>query len=261
MRNPLPLLIIDLDDTLVDTSHVYWLSRSKFVDALTAHGIDPIEAVELFEEQDALNLQDMGFSPERYSKTMADVYDRLVTVGRLAPRKDLAADLLAHGRIVIDQLPELIAGAREVLDWAQKRFQLVLLTRGFELLQMQKIAHAAIAEFFDEINVVGTKGPEQFADLMRKHKSEPSQTWVLGDSIRSDINPAMHAGANAILYAYSHHSYYWRQEYGVVPEGYFYKIDYLPETISILENPAAHARVSPQQWIDAMSLSPHPGAR
>jgi putative hydrolase of the HAD superfamily len=255
VRRKKPLLVVDLDDTLVDTSHVYWTARSGFVEALAKRGVDSVAAIEFFEEQDASNMRAMGFDPERYTKTMLDVYRRLVDSGELGADQALADECRSHGRIVIDQLPALIGGARELLTWAHDHFRVIK-----ESLQKRKIAHSSIGEYFDEINIVSTKGPEQFAQLISAHDARPNDTWVIGDSIRSDVNPAIHVGANAILYAYSHHSYYWRQEYGVVPEGCFHKVDDLADAVQILRDPTSWPRITPEQWSKSMADLAHPGA-
>lgn len=248
MSGSLPLLVLDLDDTLVDTSDVYWTSRSQFVDTLSRYGIDPHAALELFEEQDAENMREMGFHPSRYGKTMRDVYASLVREGKLPHDSQLAADLQLHGQIVVDQLPELLSGAKDLLGWASSRFKLLLLTRGIEDIQHRKISYLKIVAFFDEIRVVRTKGAQELRDLIADHHGNPSETWVVGDSIRSDINPALEVGANPILFAYRHHSYYWRQEYGSTPLGSFYKVESLLDVICVLQSPSSYKRITPQDW-------------
>jgi putative hydrolase of the HAD superfamily len=254
------VLVLDLDDTLVDTSHVYWLSRSRFVTALTAHGIDPVEAVERFEAQDSFNMNEMGFSPARYQKTMADVYGELVRAGKLKQDNELASELSAAGQLVLNELPELIEGSIELLAWARERFAVILLTRGVEALQQRKILHLGLSPYLDEIRIVRQKGPEEFAQVIAAHNVPAHQAWVIGDSIRSDINPAIRVGARPVLYAYRHHSYYWRQEYGVLPEGPFFRIKRLVDAIPLLENPSEHAMISAREWMDSTAALPHPGA-
>ncbi len=57
----------------------------------------------------------------------------------------------------------------------------------------------------------------------------PEKTWIIGDSIKSDINPGVETGANCFLYVYHHHKYSWLQEYGCTPIGPFYKVKSLAE--------------------------------
>jgi putative hydrolase of the HAD superfamily len=253
MNDKSQLLILDLDDTLIDTSHVYWISRARFINALIAKGIDGNILLEMFELQDEKNMQSMGFAPERYEKTMLDVYEHLIFEEKIARDELLAEELRQSGRVLINQLPELITGATELLRWARDRFKLILFTRGTATLQRRKIVNLGIERYFDDIQIVSKKEPADFQRLVNMHGYSPETTWVIGDSIRSDINPALQLGANAILYAYSHHSYYWRQEYGVVPLGSFYKVETLEEAMGVLDKPHDHFLTSPSIWLESLS--------
>lgn len=253
------LVIFDLDDTLVDTSHVYWAARQGFIDALAEQGIDASFLLELFENIDEENIKIFGFVPERYGHTMMEAYERLVRAERLNRSSVVEERLRQCGQIVVTQLPELIEGAKKLLSWASERFKLVLMTRGVEVLQTKKIAYVEIAEYFDDVRIVATKDASHFRSLISDSGYTPQNTWVIGDSIRSDINPALEVGAKCILYVYTHHSYYWRQEYGVSPTHPFFTVDELEKAISILENPRAAKMITPSEWnntIAAQSANP-----
>ena len=112
------LIIFDLDDTLVDTSHVYWVARTQFIDLLTGYGLDPMFVLEEFEEIDDANIRAHGFIPERYALTMLDTYQRLVHKGMIFQSTGLEDDIRECGRIVFDHLPELIDGRTICFKWA-----------------------------------------------------------------------------------------------------------------------------------------------
>lgn len=97
---------------------------------------------------------------------------------------------------------------------------------------------------FDRVEVVEGKTAALFRRLIAEMHVPPSECWIIGDSVRSDINPGIEAGANCILYLYTHHSYYWRQEYGDAPRGSFYLARTLLEALEILRNPHVAARIS-----------------
>ncbi len=243
------LIIFDLDDTLVDTSHVYWIAREGFINTLMKSGkVDSAYVLELFESIDEKNMKKMGFVPERYGHTMQEAYEFLVEEGRVLRDPQIEYEIRAHGQIVLNQLPDLIEGARQLLVWASKRFNLVLMTRGVEPLQKRKIIYSEIAQYFNDIRIVSQKDASHFKEVISDAGAVPENTWVIGDSIRSDINPAIEAGTKAILFQYTHHSYYWRQEYGVVPIDSFFRINNLMEAIPILENPSAVKKTTPKEW-------------
>lgn len=230
-------MIFDLDDTLVDTSDVYYRARTCFLDVLRRVGIAPNLALKRFEEIESSHIAEYGFAPERYGKSMQVTYDMLARECGLSAREDIKKRLEECGRIVIEECPQLIDGALEVLDWASKRYEMCLVTRGIADLQLRKTARVGISQYFKRIEVVAQKDADVLRRIIEKEGSAPSATWVIGDSIKSDINPAVEVGARCILYLYTHASYHWQQEYGDIPKGPFYVAKTLPEIRDIIEAP------------------------
>src|SRR5882762_8070161 len=239
------LAIFDLDDTLVDTSHIYWESRSAFLQCLAENGFDREEVLEYFEEIDGGHIAQYGYVPERYEKSMFVAYRGLCERAKLVPDEQLASCIRDAGRIVQQKMPDLIGGAIELLDGARALgMRVVLVTRGVESVQQSKIRAHDLAHHFDRVEIVQAKDAALFRRVMIESGFSEADTWIIGDSVRSDINPGVQAGANCILYLYTHHSYYWRQEYGVTPLGAFYIAQDLKDVLPILCNPKSGQRVN-----------------
>lgn len=168
------------------------------------------------------------------------VYLRLA----LQPSADTLAQINSCGQIVLEQYPHLIDGAFPLLDWASRHFELCLLTRGVVQLQMSKVEHVGISKYFRHIEVVNEKNCYTVSRLIETMGMTPSTTWVIGDSVKSDVNPGVEAGAKCILYVYTHHSYRWEQEYGTAAKGPFYKADKLMDIRKILESPEHYKMVT-----------------
>jgi putative hydrolase of the HAD superfamily len=239
-----PVIVFDLDDTLVDTSHVYWVARSSFVNIMVAHGIDATQVLQKFEELDGQNMMSMGFAPGRYGKSMRDTYQWFIGNSDLVPSAQLEKLIDDAGGLIFVQLPELIDGAKELLEWCSTRFDLVLLTRGLLNLQLKKIEHCNLGQYFRSIKVVSEKGASEFEEIITDAGHTLNDAWVIGDSIKSDINPGLDLGLKCILFVYAHHSYYWQQEYGHIPKGYFYSISRLVDAVNILQHPDMVKKVS-----------------
>jgi putative hydrolase of the HAD superfamily len=231
--------IFDLDDTLVDTSHVYWLSRTAFLDCVSQAGFDRELALASFEDIDSKNIVEHGYLPERYERSMLDTYRLLCErQARDLDAKVLAAIRLA-GSIVREQVPSLIPAAIELVEGARALgYFVVLLTRGVRDVQQRKLHMHNLAAHFEMVEIVAKKDAKTLKRVMDEIGVSGPSCWVIGDSIKSDINPAIEAGANGILYLYTHHAYYWRQEYGVEPLGQFYLAHDLPEVLRILTSPS-----------------------
>jgi len=231
------LIIFDLDDTLVDTSETYWQARTRFVRLLALEGFNPEAVTEHFEEVDTTYIAEYGVVPERYGKSMITTCQQLFAQVNRVPPQSLLQEISSCGNLIMERLPALIEGADELLDWASNHFELALLTRGIDALQQRKIKAAAIEHYFHMTKVVDKKDAAAFREVMSNTGYSASNTWVIGDSVKSDINPGNEAGAKCILYEYSHPEYFWRQEYGTVATGKFYKVHSLRDVAAILNSP------------------------
>lgn len=228
------LLIFDLDDTLVDTSEVYWSARQRFVRVMQRQGFEPTEVVREFEEVDKSHIEIFGYVPERYERSMKATYVALERKYQRSATKDLEEEIGKCGKIIINRMPELIEGARELLAWTYKKFELALLTRGIPELQDRKLTHAKIKQYFTVIKVVPVKRAIEFQELVDELGQNVDSSWIIGDSIKSDINPGLEIGAHCILYEYSHPHYIWQQEYGEIAKGKFFRIRRLFDAKDIL---------------------------
>jgi putative hydrolase of the HAD superfamily len=237
--------IFDLDDTLVDTSHIYWLSRSAFLDCMAQAGFDRDVSLAAFEDIDAKNILEYGYVPERYGHSMLTAYSELCAQlgAEVLPR--MVEQIQRAGEMVRDNVPALIPGAIELVEGARALgYFVVLLTRGVYQVQQKKLELRDLARHFERVEIVAKKNADSFKEIIKSIGIRAADCWVIGDSVRSDINPAIQAGANGILYLYTHHSYYWRQEYGVEPLGEFHLARDLREVLRILESPSEVPRIT-----------------
>lgn len=93
-------------------------------------------------------------------------------------------------------------------------------------------------DYFDFIKVVSQKNANVFSNFLQDIGYHPKNTWIIGDSIKSDINPGIEVGAKCIFYVYKHPHYYWIQDYEYYTLGSFYKVYKLHEIRNILEAPS-----------------------
>lgn len=237
-------IIFDLDDTLIDTSHTFWEARTRFANLFSSYSISKSEVVEIFESVDAANMNTYGLKPQRYGVSMKVASEKIIESYGIKTASNFDRKLKKYSSIIENTIPELIDGAVDLLDWASKNFRVSLLTRGIEELQTKKIHHHRLEQYFEAIKVVDKKDKEEFEDFLEEINVAPSDCWVVGDSIKSDINPALSLNISSILFLYSHHSYFWRQEYGAEASGEFYLANNLSEVKDILTSPSSFLRYS-----------------
>lgn len=239
------LAIFDLDDTLIDTSDVYWRSRTTFLNTMERAGFERNTVLEDFESIDASNINVYGYVPERYEISMVATYADLCRSRGIELAPHVVESVRRAAKIVQSEPPALIPGAVQLLDGARAEgLDVVLVTRGVDEVQRRKITEHQLGGHFDRIEVVSKKDAALFRHFIAEAHISPSNCWIIGDSVRSDINPGIEAGANCILYLYTHHSYYWRQEYGDIPLGKFYIAHSLFEALEILRDPHVSSPVA-----------------
>jgi putative hydrolase of the HAD superfamily len=114
---------------------------------------------------------------------------------------------------------ELLPGVVETLPELASRHRLILMTKGNETEQADKLMRSGLAEYFAAVEIPREKNPEAYRAVCARHELTPHTTWMIGNSPKSDINPALAAGLHAI---YIHHPHTWVLEHeglDAAPEG------------------------------------------
>ncbi|WP_343069925.1 HAD family hydrolase [Jannaschia sp. Os4] len=180
----------DADDTLWHTERLFRLTQERFADLLAEH----VEAGHLMERllaAERRNLGAYGFGVKGFVLSMIETAIE-ATDGRVpAP---VIAELLAAGREMLAHPIELKPHAGEVVERLARDHRLVLITKGDLLDQERKLAQSGLGEAFDAVEIVSDK----VASVYARAFSEPERAVMVGDSMKSDIVPAIAAGAWAL---------------------------------------------------------------
>lgn len=185
------LICLDADDTLWHNMRHFKAAEQAFTDLVTPFtdaGV-PLAHLHAVEER---NLALYGYGAKSFTLSMIETATQL-----LGDRLTAAtvADLLAVGRTLLAHPVELLPGTREILEALAQRGRLVLVTKGDLLHQEAKIAASGVGELFSGIEIVSDKTVTTFQTLFRKYGVAAEGTVMAGDSMRSDILPALAAGA------------------------------------------------------------------
>jgi putative hydrolase of the HAD superfamily len=87
----------------------------------------------------------------------------------------------------------------ETLQYLSERHRLVLVTKGAMVEQSGKIERSRLKEYFAAVEIVAEKDPAAYTRIIEKYKLDRTVTWMVGNSPRSDINPALAVGLNAVF--------------------------------------------------------------
>lgn len=205
-------LLFDADDTLWENNVYFERAIAAFI-SYVDHEVHTVDEV-----RDHLNkierqtVAQHGYGLKSFRRSLIRCFEEL-TAAPLTTEK--------HHRIVsfvnsiADQKMELLTGVAETLPVLASRHHLMVVTKGDREEQREKLERSGIASYFRDVEVLVEKQVSAYRELVAKHNCDSANTWMIGNSPKSDINPALAAGLNAVFVP--HHST-WVLEHEVVDQ-------------------------------------------
>lgn len=190
-------LLVDADDTLWENNIYFEQAIHTFMDFLNHSSLQAAEVREVLNEIE----RDMGYGSANFTKSLVETYRRLA---ERAVTDDDLAQVRSFGEAIFHHPIELMSGVEETLAYLAPRHQLILLTKGDEEEQKLKIENSGLAAYFTSTLIVAEKDVAVYHTLVQELHLDATLTWMIGNSPRSDINPALAAGLNAIFIPHPH---------------------------------------------------------
>ncbi len=191
-------LLIDADDTLWEGSIYYLECSHRFRVYMATFGCDPDEALRELRAAELEAVPDFGYGPPGFCHGLEVACQRLLTrISRPAGPDELAA-ARAFGEPMLEAPMVLLPDVRPTLQALRPSSWLLLLTKGSPTVQRGKIERSALAPLFDTIRIEQEKDAAVYHRLMDEFGLDPENSWMIGNSPRSDINAANAAGLRAI---------------------------------------------------------------
>ena len=199
-------LIVDADDTLWENNIYFERAFDDFIDFLDHSTLLPEEVRAVLDEIELVNNKTHGYGSKNFARNLGQCYERLVE--REIRPNDIPTILALAERIIQHPL-ELIEGVPETLEYLASHHDLTLFTKGHPEEQKLKIDRSELGIFFGHTAIVKEKDASSYAALVEERKMAPDVTWMIGNSPKSDVNPALAAGLNAV---YVPHERTWHLE-------------------------------------------------
>ncbi len=204
---PVTTLLIDADDTLWENNVYFEQVREQFLHWMADRGFSVIEVQETFVRIEHENIQKNGYGGENFIASLKDTFLFLQPVGAANEGGLQQIDAMAE---TVRQHPiQLLDGVRGSLELLSQRYQTILFTKGSLAEQSRKIEASGLSGLFRAIEIVKEKSLDTFQDVIVRHRLSKPHTWMVGNSPRSDINPAIAAGIRAF---YIPHAWTWERE-------------------------------------------------
>jgi len=194
-------LLIDADDTLWENNIYFERAFDDFVAFLDHSSLQPREVRAVLDEIEEANNRIHGYGTLNFARNLRQCYEHLAE--RAVGPEDLATVMSFAGRILECPM-EAIKGVAETLAWLSSRHDLTLFTKGHPEEQKLKIDRSGLGRFFNHTAIVKEKDAPAYRRLVEERGLDPPRTWMIGNSPKSDINPALEAGLNAVFIPHAH---------------------------------------------------------
>jgi putative hydrolase of the HAD superfamily len=189
-------LLIDADDTLWENNVYFERAIAAFIGYLNHEICTPAEVRAALNAVERETILAHGYGLSSFTRSLVTCFERL----SCSPfTEEKRRRVLSFAQSVADQEIELLPGVEVTLAELSTRHQLILMTKGNRAEQADKLARSGLSRHFSSVEIVAEKDPATYRSAITRHRLKPGTGWMIGNSPKSDINPALAAGLNAIF--------------------------------------------------------------
>jgi putative hydrolase of the HAD superfamily len=198
MSAHLPLVLVDADDTLWENYRFFADVVASWARWMEARGVAAERAVATLEACEDRNIPRTGYGAAPFVASLREAFFELRPdasvheAGEFTELADRAEDSIRNHPI------ELLPGVADAIASMSHHARLVLFTKGQEAEQVAKLERSGLARHFQGARVVADKHVDAYVAECARHRAEPGQAWMVGNSARSDVNPARLAGMRTV---------------------------------------------------------------
>ncbi len=193
---PPQTLLIDADDTLWENNIYFERAIARFISFLNHHEFSPEQVREVLNDVERECIVTHGYGLHSFAHALVYTFERL-SVHPVTPELHKQIQSFAH--TIQDHPIELLPEVVETLRHLSARHRLILMTKGAVPEQSGKVERSGLKGHFVAIEIVAEKDAAVYDSVVRKHGLAREATWMIGNSPKSDINPALAAGLNAVF--------------------------------------------------------------
>lgn len=196
-------LLIDADDTLWENNIYFERAIAAFIAYLNHRHHASAEVRCVLNECEHATIAAHGYGMASFERSLIDCFTKL---SQEPPTEEQCRCIAGFAQSIADQAIELLPGVAETLPLLAKRHRLILVTKGNAREQQKKLDRSGIHMHFAAVEIPPEKHPDAYREILARHALTPAATWMIGNSPRSDINPALAAGLHAV---YVYHPNTW----------------------------------------------------
>jgi putative hydrolase of the HAD superfamily len=184
-------LLLDADDTLWENNVYYEESFDEFVAFLDHEHLSSAEIRHILDRFEIAN----GYGARAFARSLKETFAEIVG----SPDTGTLDEVERLGLRILEIDIEIMPGVETTLQALRPHHDLFLFTKGDLEEQQLKIQRSGIGHLFDAHIVAADKKSHTYADIVDSFGLDPEHTWMVGNSTRSDIQPALEAGLHAVF--------------------------------------------------------------
>lgn len=189
-------LLIDADDTLWENNIYFEQAFEQFVEFLDHSHLSASEIRQVLDEIEIANIKLHGYGSANFGRNLQECFRRLAQ--RSFDDGDLKV-VLGFAGAILERPMEVIEGVEETLEYLTGRRRLLLFTKGHPEEQKLKLDRSGLGRYFERCEIVKEKDVDNYRRVVEAQRMDAGETWMIGNSPKSDINPALEAGLNAVM--------------------------------------------------------------
>jgi putative hydrolase of the HAD superfamily len=206
-------LLVDADDTLWENNVFFEQAIAEFAARFEPLGYSPADVRRVLYETERRNVPRHGYGVGCFRRSLEETYRHLA--GERA-HSDEWAWIRHRARELETTPPRVLDGVPETLAFLARRHRLILFTKGEPVEQAAKIGRSGLSGYFEAVEILPEKDTATYEQVVSWHKIVKRNAWMVGNSPRSDVNPALEAGLNAVFIP---HSMTWELEHAELRSG------------------------------------------
>jgi putative hydrolase of the HAD superfamily len=209
-------ILIDADDTLWENNVYFERAIVRFISFLNHHEFSPEQVREVLNDVERECIVQHGYGLHSFAHALLDTFERL-SAQPVTPQ--LHAQITSFAHTVSDHSIELLPEVSQTLQYLSTRHRLIMVTKGALAEQSGKIERSGLKGYFAATEIVAEKDSAAYIALVEKHSLARESTWMVGNSPKSDVNPALAAGLHAVFVPHGDTWILEHEELNAAPSG------------------------------------------
>jgi putative hydrolase of the HAD superfamily len=195
-ENGAQTLLIDADDTLWENNIYFERAIGNFISFLNHREYAPERVRLILNDVERESILTHGYGLHSFAHSLVETFEKL-SVDPVTPELHERIRSFAHQ--IADHPIEILPGVPETLQYLGERHRLIMMTKGNPAEQTGKVERSGLREYFSAVEIVAEKDEPTYRSAIDKYALPVDSCWMVGNSPKSDVNPALAAGLHAVF--------------------------------------------------------------